>query len=120
MVAAAGAADQQVQIGAQPDGISPLFDQGAGVGIAKSPAAGGQHTRGTFQQPLDDFAFAFAEGRFAVLGEIFRDGAARRRFKFAVAVEKSLVQAVRQAAADLTFARSHQSNQNNGAIKADG
>ena len=65
------------------------------------------------QQARDDFAFAVAEMRLAMIGENFIDGLAGRGLDLFVGVDERQIQDLAEPAANRAFAAAHQADHHN-------
>jgi hypothetical protein len=68
IVSPCGAADQEIEIGPEPDRNSPGADLGARAGIDKGAATGRQHVQRPFQQAMNDAPLAIPERDLAING----------------------------------------------------
>src|SRR5271166_2151914 len=105
---------QDVEIGAQPQRYPVPTDHGAGQGIHKGAAAGGQDLHRLGQKPGDDSTFAVAKDALAAIGKNLLDRLAGGGFDLLIRIEKRQAEPQREAAPDLGFAGAHQPDQNDG------
>jgi len=103
-VAARDTAQQQIEIGAQPDGDRPLADQRPGARIHEGAAARCQHMNRIVEQPGDDAgARRRGNSRLAMALEDLRDGASRRALDLMIGIDEGQAQAVGEALCRCSF-----------------
>ncbi len=102
---------QYRQRAAQPDGNSPLPDNGPGFRVHERAAAGREHDPAVGEQPLNDPFFPGAEMRFAMFGKNLRDGGACRALDFLIRVKKRQAELGGQPLADSGLAGAHEADE---------
>ena len=107
----AGPLDQNVEVGPQPDGETPLPDPRPGSGIEERAAAGCQHLRFSAKEAGDDPPFSVPECRFSKPLEDLLDRTAGGLDDLVVRIGERQPQPLRQLPADLGLAGSHQADQ---------
>ena len=115
-VAPRAALDQEVELGAEPDGDRLVGEQLAGERIDEGAAAGGQHLRSPIEQPGDDAALTLAKRVLAMAFEEIGDAAARRGLDLGVGVGEFYPQLGREPPSDRRLSGAHEADKNNGAI----